>query len=48
MGCTLNSSIELAAADFDGGTESFSVTLRNKSIGSKIVSIHIFTVIALH
>ena len=35
---TLNSSIELAAADFDGGTESFSVILRNKSIGSKIVS----------
>lgn len=34
----LNSSIELAAADFDGGTESFSVILRNKSIGSKIVS----------
>ena len=35
---TLNSSVELAAADFDGGTESFSVTLRNKNIGSKIVS----------
>lgn len=35
---TLNSSIELAAADFDGGTESFSVILRNKNIGSKIVS----------